>query len=97
MPVPKQEDNLVMDMNEYFEAESVYQDFCVHLQYCDPGKRNDAVVEVVHKYGVGKIAKSVRVLCDELDERRGHYLKLLRMAHLAERMENKSTEDRRQS
>jgi hypothetical protein len=82
-----------MNINEYYEAECVYQDFCVNLQYCDPDKRNDAVVEIVHKYGMDKITKSVRVLCEKLDEDRSHYLELLRIAHLVNRMENKRAEN----
>jgi hypothetical protein len=80
-----------MNIQAYFDAQSVYQDLCVNLQYKDLfHKSNEEVlIEFVNKYGMEKITEAVRVLCKDLDEKRKRYLEMLNIAHRIKLMEGK--------
>jgi hypothetical protein len=75
----------------YFEAEEIYTDFSVNLQYKDlDGKSNaEVLVEYVHKYGAEKIRNAVKVLLNHLDEERKTYLRFLNLVESVKRMEVK--------
>jgi thiaminase len=66
----------------HFEALEIYQDFCVNLQFAEMQnkERHEIVLEWVQKYGKEKIAEAVEILCKVLDEKKKHYIQLLKIA-----------------
>jgi D-alanyl-D-alanine dipeptidase len=75
-----------MEFKDRFEAASIYQDIAVHLQYAKlSNKTHEQVIRTaIEKYGKERITEAIRLLCKELDEKRGLYLTLLEIVNLLE-------------
>jgi hypothetical protein len=72
----------------YFQAQSIYQDIAVNLQYCESlgQKQSDVLIEWIDKYGIEKIKDCYIALCTHLEEEKDHYKKLLEIAVSVDRI-----------
>jgi hypothetical protein len=71
----------------YFEAQSIYQDIAVKIQFAGISGRKDKeelIDEWRKKYGFEKIGEAIVELCNELDQKRNHYLGLLKLVKMLE-------------
>jgi hypothetical protein len=75
-----------MDIKSYFEATSIYQDIAVNPQYAEAANKTHEQIfrTAIEKYGKQKIAEAIRLLCKELDEKREHYMTLLKIINMLE-------------
>jgi nitrate reductase assembly molybdenum cofactor insertion protein NarJ len=65
----------------YLDGLSIYQDFCVSLQYAEILKKTKEQVlkEKAAEYTFKQIADAFEALLDELDEKKEHYASLFRL------------------
>jgi hypothetical protein len=72
---------------DYFKALSMYQDFCVSVQYAELKKqtREEALKETAGKYTFKQVLDCFESLLKELDEKKEHYMSLFKIIGMIKR------------
>ena len=79
----------------YYEALSVYQDFCVSMQYAELVKhtREEALKETAGKYTFKQILDCFEALLKKLDEEKEQYMTLFKVIGMIKKANGEKLEE----